>query len=160
MTDCATIREARPDEAEQLSGLALRSKGHWGYSQEFLELCRDELTIRADQIDDEKFDVVVAERNDEIAGFFALQRESPRTFELHALFVEPKHIGSGIGRDLVRHALQLVAAKSGTRLTIQGDPNADRFYKAAGARQIGSRESGSVPGRFLPLFEIRVQESQ
>jgi len=159
MTDRLTIREATPGEAECLSSLALRSKGHWGYSREFLELCRDELTIRANQIKDEQFDVVVAERNGEIAGFYALVRESARTFELHALFVEPKHIGSGIGRDLIRHALHLVATKSGTRLTIQGDPNADRFYRAAGARQIGSRESGSVPGRFLPLFEIRIQET-
>jgi hypothetical protein len=28
------------------------------------------------------------------------------------------------------------------------------FYRTVGARQVGSRESGSIPGRFLPLFEI------
>ena len=34
-----TIRNARPQEAEWLSELAVRSKGYWGYSPEFLEAC-------------------------------------------------------------------------------------------------------------------------
>lgn len=42
------------------------------------------------------------------------------------------------------------------RLTIQSDPHAVDFYIAAGARQIGVLESGSVANRFLPLLEIRI----
>jgi len=33
------------------------------------------------------------------------------------------------------------------------------FYVAVGAKQIGTRESDSVPGRFLPLFELDLKES-
>jgi len=99
---------------------------------------------------------VVAERNGEIAGFYALEKISANAFELEALFVEPEYIGSGVGRRLIQHALSIVAARSGTVLSIQGDPNAERFYLAAGAKLVGSRESESVPGRFLPLFEITI----
>ena len=42
---------------------------------------------------------------------------------------------------------------------IQGDPNASKFYEAAGARLVGTRESGSVPGRDLPLYEIDIGTS-
>jgi hypothetical protein len=39
------IRFATPDEAELLTSLAMRSKASWGYSAEFMEACRAELTI-------------------------------------------------------------------------------------------------------------------
>jgi hypothetical protein len=41
-----------------------------------------------------------------------------------------------------------------TKLIIQGDPNAERFYIAAGGVRTGTRESASIPGRFLPTFAI------
>jgi GNAT superfamily N-acetyltransferase len=75
---------------------------------------------------------------------------------LDALFVEPAHIGTGIGRLLIQHALQTLADCGAVRLIIQGDANATEFYKAAGARQTGARESGSIPGRYLPLFESEI----
>ena len=48
------------------------------------------------------------------------------------------------------HAVKLGAHT----MTIQGDPHALEFYRAAGASVIGEMESGSIPGRFLPLLEI------
>lgn len=41
------IRVARADEHADISELALRSKSYWGYSKEFLDACRDELTFDA-----------------------------------------------------------------------------------------------------------------
>jgi hypothetical protein len=40
------IRKARPDEAGELTELALRSKAHWGYDEAFMASCREELTVR------------------------------------------------------------------------------------------------------------------
>ena len=40
-----TIRRALPSEAASQSALARRSKAVWGYSPEFMEACRDELTL-------------------------------------------------------------------------------------------------------------------
>jgi len=157
MSDTIAIREAVPNEAAYLSALALRSKAHWGYSQDFIQSCEQELTYHPSQIQDDKFHFAIAHRGSEIAGFYALEMLSARRFELVALFVEPKHIGKGIGRELIQHALNVVAVQSGETVLIQGDPNAEKFYLAAGAKQIGTRESGSIAGRFLPMFEIEIR---
>ncbi len=52
MTQAAGIRDARPGEAGELSGLAFRSKAHWGYSTAFMEACRSELAVTVAQIAD------------------------------------------------------------------------------------------------------------
>jgi hypothetical protein len=39
------IRRAQVDEAGLLSDLAFRSKAHWGYPPDWLELWRPELTV-------------------------------------------------------------------------------------------------------------------
>ena len=140
-----------------LSGLALRSKAHWGYSQKFMQSCRDELRYSESQLLDSKYQFLLAERESSVAGFYALEQIAERHYELEALFIEPEHIGKGFGRQLIEHAIETVAARSGEVLRIQGDPHAERFYLAAGAKPVGTRESGSIPGRFLPLFEIRIR---
>jgi N-acetylglutamate synthase-like GNAT family acetyltransferase len=157
MPNSNKIRRAAPGEAAFLSALALRSKAHWGYSRDFIKSCEDELTYQPGQIRSHKFDFVVVENELEIMGFYAIECVSKTGYELEALFVDPKYIGKGCGRRLIQHALENIATKGGERLLIQGDPNAEQFYRAAGGRQIGSRESGSIPGRVLPLFEIPVQ---
>ena len=43
------VVDVGPDEAAALSGLALRSKGYWGYDAAFLDACRAELTLTPDQ---------------------------------------------------------------------------------------------------------------
>lgn len=89
-----------------------------------------------------------------VIGFYTVKNMSDVVCELEALFVEPKYIGTGVGRSLIQHAISLVSESSAERLIIQGDPNATDFYLAAGAHQIGTRESGSIPGRFLPVFQV------
>jgi GNAT superfamily N-acetyltransferase len=151
MNPVFTIRPAAIHESAVLSELAVRSKGHWGYSTEFLDACRDELAV-----DTQATDVQVAADGETLLGYYALADQGAGSFELDALFVDPPHIGKGVGRALLEHALATLATRGARRLTIQGDPNASRFYEAAGARLIGSRASGSIPGRQLPLYEIDV----
>lgn len=150
----ALIRKARVGEAAFLSRLALRSKAHWGYDDAFLEACRAELSVDASRLEDDEFSCFVAETGDGIVGFYSLLALSRGDCELEALFVEPAAIGAGIGRAMMRHAIDTAGALGFSRMLIQGDPHASDFYVAAGARQIGSRESGSLAGRWLPLFEI------
>ncbi len=150
------IRRAKPDEAPCLSELALRSKAHWGYSPAFLESCRSELTVDPERIDSDGYRCFVATRDNVVIGFYTVEIVAENNYELGALFVEPEYIGAGVGRSLLQHAVRSLSELGAERLIIQGDPYASRFYVAAGARQTGSRESGSVPGRFLPLFEIDI----
>jgi N-acetylglutamate synthase-like GNAT family acetyltransferase len=95
------IRDAVPDEAALLSDLARRSKEYWGYSDEFMEACRQELTVLPSNIKSSRMHYSVAERQSNLVGFYAIARLSGSEFELDALFVEPIHMGSGVGQALI-----------------------------------------------------------
>lgn len=162
MTNFA-IRAARPDEAGELSALALRSKAHWGYDRRFLDACREELTIPAEQVTARRTWVAVAQdesgaensarSHGRILGFGTIEGEPPAG-ELGMLFVDPAAIGRGVGSALFTH-LAATANKLGFhRLTIASDPNAEPFYLARGAVRIGTVPSGSIPGRVLPLLAL------
>lgn len=156
----ARVRPARVDEAQLLSALALRSKAHWGYSPEFLDACRAELTISPENMRSAAMRYFVLERAGRVIGFYALSLLTPTEIELDALFVEPAEIGNGFGRVLIEHAQRTAAALGARRLVIQSDPYAARFYQAAGGVQTGESESASVPGRFLPTFQITLPEHE
>ena len=149
------IRPARVEEARLLSDLALRSKAHWGYSAEFIEQCREELSYSEQQLRAEHMRFFVIESLQRVAGFYALKRLSANEMELEAMFVEPASIGEGFGRLLIDHAKSVASAMGAKRLVIQSDPYAQHFYVAAGGVVIGTRESASIPGRFLPTLGHR-----
>lgn len=158
--DSCRIRPALASEAALLSELAMRSKAHWGYPPAFMAACRDELRYSAAQIGSARYTFVIAERAGEPAGFYALDKASTTEVELEALFVEPACIGTGIGRALLRHAVAEATRQGAATLVIQGDPNAAAFYEAAGAVPLGARESGSIPGRMLPVYSLRLDSGR
>lgn len=153
------LRAASPAEAGFLTGLAIRSKAYWGYPPQFIDACRAELAVSSRQMNNGGVQYIVAEVATRVVGFYGLGRLSDTEFELEALFVEPARIGKGIGRALIQHALAAVAAGGRRTLIVQGDPNAERFYRVAGGVPSGTRESGSIPGRYLPLFTIPVTDA-
>ena len=104
MVKAPRIRPAQADEAEGLSALAFRSKSYWGYSSTFMEACREELRVPVANLRNETFRYNVSALNDRILGYYAIKRLSESTWELKAMFVEPTHIGKGIGRLLIEHA--------------------------------------------------------
>jgi len=145
------IRPARPDEATELSELALRSKAYWGYSDEFIEACREELTYQPEQTAGER--IMVAVVGGVVAGFYALAGEPP-VGELDGMFVDPAHIGSGAGAALFEQLVERARRADFTKLRIEADPNALGFYERQGAVQVGEEPSKSIPGRMLPLLEL------
>jgi GNAT superfamily N-acetyltransferase len=149
MSQVFGIRRAQPSQAAAVSDLALRSKGHWGYDEAFLEACRAELTYT--EADCASGDVYVAETGGEIAGFHVL-RSGGSEGELEALFVDPPWIGHGLGRQLLEHALDLARTRGVTQVRLEADPGAEGFYARHGATRIGEVPSGSVAGRVLPLM--------
>ena len=149
------LRPGRKEEARLLSDLALRSKGHWGYDQAFLDACRAELTLTPEDVLARR--VTVAEREGQVVGFYALAGTPPMG-TLEDLFVEPDHIGTGVGRALWSHAMVTARTLGFERITLEADPGAEPFYLAMGARRCGSIPSGSIPGRLLPVLEIAVEE--
>ncbi|HYG83088.1 MAG TPA: GNAT family N-acetyltransferase [Pyrinomonadaceae bacterium] len=145
----ARIRPARAGEAGLLSDLALRSKAHWGYDADFLEACREELTVSADYI--RGAPVFVLEEDGRVVGFYGL-REQGDGLELLYLFVEPAAIGGGHGKKLWAHAVETAARLGFQKISIESDPYAEAFYLAMGARRVGEVSSTLRPGRKLPLL--------
>lgn len=152
------IRDAVSHDAGLMSEIAVRSKAHWGYSAEFMADCRDELAVLPGDIESGEIMYSVVEQDQVIVGFYALEKRSESEFELEAMFVEPDRIGSGIGRALMDHAVARASRLGGRKLVIQSDPYAERFYRAAGGVVVGTRESFSISGRFLPVLEIDLGE--
>lgn len=156
MTSFPRIRLARPEEASELAELCVRSKAVWGYDQGFMTLARIALEVDPEQI--RLGDVWVATAADgSVAGMVALgPSEQPNTLDLDKLFVEPRWIRSGVGRALMTHAIDQARRRGAKRLTILADPYAAGFYERNGARLIGQAPSDAIPGRSIPLYEIRL----
>lgn len=146
------IRRARQGEGSELTDLALRSKGHWGYDDTFLAACERELTVS--NVELAHSPAYVIDDSGRIVEFYMLQPFSDSEVELTFLFVEPDEIGRGYGGRLMRHAVSTASDLEFGTMLIQGDPHADAFYRAMGARKIGTRPSESIPGRELPLYTI------
>jgi GNAT superfamily N-acetyltransferase len=148
-----SVRPARPGEAGAVSGLALRSKGFWGYDAAFLEACREDLTIEAGWCDGVR--LVVAERDGVLLGYARVAGDAP-VGELAGLFVDPDAIGSGVGGLLLREALRIAAGLGMRTLEIDSDPNAEPFYRHAGAVRVGEAVSTVDPDRRLPRLVLAV----
>lgn len=143
------IRPAAIGDIDALTDLALRSKAWWGYDETFIEKCRDELTLTTERIAVE--DIRVAEMDGVIIGFVSVMDGS-----LEDLFVEPDRIGAGTGSALFEVAKTITRDDGHRTLRIEADPNAARWYRSKGAIDIGEIPSGSIPGRMLPLLELRL----
>ena len=149
------IRPVRAGEAAALTELALRSKAHWGYSAEFMAAARSSLTQTEAVLAAQP--CFVAEEAGRLVGYYRLSGEPPEGW-LEDLFVEPSHIGSGVGRRLWEHALGTARDLGFQALRLESDPNAEGFYLARGAVRIGEVESGVEAGRILPLLRVDLTE--
>ena len=122
-----------------------------------MQACLEELTL--DQCYIKSNPTFVIEVEGSTIGFYSLEYVSASEAELGYLFVEPMFIGKGYGRKLMAHAQQKARDLGYSQIVIQGDPNAEQFYRAAGGSVVGTRKSTSIPDRELPLFRIALGES-
>ena len=147
------IRRAGPDEADALSALAARSKAHWGYDVAFMARVRDAMTLHPEDI--ERHEVWVLESTSgRPIGYHRVIPGDPA--ELEDLWVEPSSIGSGAGRILLEHAVEVARSGGASALDVDSDPNAVGFYERMGAVLVGETPSTLIPGRSLPRLRITV----
>jgi N-acetylglutamate synthase-like GNAT family acetyltransferase len=146
------IRQARAEECNALSELTMRSKAHWGYDAAFMADVREDLEIVAERFLPD-FHVYVLENDSEMIGFYSLDPVDADTVELTHLFVEPKYIGKGFGKQLWQDSLHVAQSLGFRRLTLSSDPYAEPFYASQGAARIGEKESTVRARRMLPLME-------
>jgi GNAT superfamily N-acetyltransferase len=141
-----TIQPATPHQSAELSAIALKAKGHWGYSSEQLELWRSEfLTISPEYIQANHVWVATVDSPQPL-GFAAVEQQGEEVMLEH-LWVLPEFIGKGIGKRLF-----LFVATLFPRFVFTSDPHADDFYYKLGAQKIGEYTS-VLQNRTLTKFE-------
>jgi GNAT superfamily N-acetyltransferase len=150
------IRDAVPLDVERLNRIAAAAKAHWGYPPEWLELWSLQLTIAPADIERWRFRVA-AGQNSEPLGFVAMSAAWPRHVVEH-LWVQPGSMRQGIGRALLRDALELAGAAGALGLDIEADPHAAEFYLLQGGRPAGyvPAPMPGAPERSLPRFYLDI----
>jgi GNAT superfamily N-acetyltransferase len=147
------IRIADEEEGPVLTDLAMRSKASWGYSDDFMEACREELTFTSERM--EACTVWVAVFDDTIVGMIALDgKEDGATAEVEQFFVDPEFQALGIGKALMAVLLNAAHGRGVMRLVVDSDPNAEEIYAKFGFVTTGRSPSGAIANRTLPRMEM------
>ncbi|MEP6922797.1 MAG: GNAT family N-acetyltransferase, partial [bacterium] len=97
------IRAATIQEAPALTEIAHDAKRHWGYPEHWIQHWQADLTISPEFIGNNH--VYVAEDGGELTGFYALIVRDNKA-ELEHMWVAPKHIGKGVGKELFLNAME------------------------------------------------------
>lgn len=147
------LRDPRTDETTALTELCLRSKAVWGYDAAFMAACRDELTIKPDDL--QRSWLQVAIMGYDIVGLAQVAVNGDDA-DLAKLFIEPSALRTGAGRILFDWAAREARARGARRLWIEADPDAAPFYRRMGAVDDGVVPSGSIPGRVLPRLKLEL----
>lgn len=149
------IRRALIDEAQELSTLAMRSKAHWPYPQDYLEKCVDALKVDAAYI--EQWPVFVAEVAGRVVGFFGLKTVAgePR---LDHLWILPEFIGKSVGSRLFERSVEEAKRLGWTEFWLAADPYAIGFYEKLGAALFGTVQSRIKPDLFLPHMKVDLND--
>ena len=149
------IRHAQPSEGELLTAIAHAAKRHWGYPEKWIEQWQIDLTITPEFIADNE--VFVAIVNDSIAGCCALVVTGALA-EIEHMWINPEHMGSGVGRALFEHARDRARELQLPVLELSADPNAEGFYERMGAKRVGDvpASMNGAAARVLPRMRINL----
>jgi GNAT superfamily N-acetyltransferase len=144
-----SIRDARAAEQRSLTELQLRASLHWDAYREQLLAHPDVVELPLDQIEDGL--VRVAELGGEVVGFAVLLRSAQGACELDGLFVEPGHMGAGVGRALVEDSMRIARERGASRIEVVANPEAVGFYE-----RVGFTGAAEVPTRFGPARRMHL----
>jgi ribosomal protein S18 acetylase RimI-like enzyme len=148
------VRPARPEDAGEVSRLAMRAKATWSYPAAWLDAWREELTLTEAYLRENP--AWCAEKDGRLVGFCALEADG-EGLEIGHLWVDPECQGAGIGRALMREAMKTAGRlRPAVAVRVVADPNAVSFYQALGARLTGFLPAPmpGAPSRELPVLEL------
>jgi GNAT superfamily N-acetyltransferase len=151
MSPLADFRRPRPDEAGAITELALRSKGHWGYDDAFMQALAEELTFTPADLERSTDHVEVLEADGRLVGVFRLRWRTELAY-LMDLWVDPAAMGGGHGRRLFDRAAEVARGWGKGVMELESDPYAEPFYRHLGAERVGMSPVAQVPGRAVPLM--------
>ena len=130
-----TILEASPEDASLFTEIAMISKQHWGYPEEWMALWKDDLTITEAFLEQNRGWKLLIDG--QTAGYaIVVLREG--NFEIEHCFILPGFIGQGAGKKLLQHIFSIDQYK-GAKFGVLSDPNAVAFYQKFGSWLISTR---------------------
>lgn len=140
------------EDAEDLSGVAIRSKRHWGYSKEAMELWNQSLTITEDFL--KSHTVIKATLEEEIVGFFALEEIKPVT-RIAQYWIDTPYMKKGYGSAMFKYAQQFLRENEVEKVTLLLDPHGLGFFERRGAKVLDKVEH-KVKNKFLYIVELPI----
>ena len=148
------ICRALPEEADELTQIALSAKAHWGYPDPWMEMWKPQLTFSPEYFEENESWLAVY--NGRPIAFYTLQEKDGNAW-IENLWVLPEYIGKGVGRRLFFRAGELARQRGYKILQLEADPNAAAFYEKMGMHKIGERQS-EIEGqpRRLPIMEMKL----
>ena len=154
MTENIDIVRGTPQHASVLTEITVAAKRHWDYPEKWMQIWLPMLTISPEYISEHE--TWVALLKDEFVAYYTFRQDGEDLW-LDNLWVLPGHMGLGIGKKLLAHALERSRLQGVSRLKIEADPNALGFYERMGAVKVGEHR-GEVDGqpRILPVMEINL----
>jgi GNAT superfamily N-acetyltransferase len=146
------IRKVKPEEADEMTRIALSAKAYWGYPENWMKIWEPQLTFSPEYFEEDESWVI--EADDTPTGFYTIQEKNGNGW-IENLWVLPEFMGKGIGKRLFLHAASRSRSKGHLTLQLEADPNALGFYENMGMRKVGERQY-EVDGqlRLLPVMEI------
>ena len=144
------IKKSTSELHVKLTEISFVSKKYWNYSDEWMEIWKDDLTITENFITN---NYVYHLENDvnEIVGFYAFVKFD-NYIELDSLFVSPEYIGKGFGNLLMTDFLSKVREIDFNYKKLKAEPFAEIFYKKYGFETIELQLSSKIENRYLPIM--------
>lgn len=147
------IIKANTDDHKILTEITKKSKAYWGYSNEQMEEWSDLLTIKEEYIkNNEVYKLLI---NNSTVAYYSYFSINANTLKLDNLFVLPDEIGKGYGKLLMNDFISKIKQSEKTKIILDADPNAQKFYESFGFSKIGQIET-SIKDRFLPIMELQL----
>ena len=144
------IKKSTSELHVKLTEISFVSKKYWNYSDEWMEIWKDDLTITENFITNNYVYHLENDAN-EIVGFYAFVKFD-NYIELDSLFVSPEYIGKGFGNLLMTDFLSKVREIYFNYKKLKAEPFAEIFYKKYGFETVELQLSSKIENRYLPIM--------
>ena len=144
------IKKSTSELHVKLTEISFVSKKYWNYSDEWMEIWKDDLTITENFITNNYVYHLENDAN-EIVGFYAFVKFD-NYIELDSLFVSPEYIGKGFGNILMTDFLSKVNEIDFNYKKLKAEPFAEIFYKKYGFETVELQLSSKIENRYLPIM--------
>ena len=141
------IRNAKIDESNLLTEIAIRSESYWGYDSEYMDKFKSVYNVTIEFI--MKNPTFIIEENKNIIGFYGVVSDNGMT-SLEYFFIEPEYIGQGYGKLLWNYLVSFCKVIGSKEFSIVTSPQAKEFYTKMGAKPQREVESLLKKGRMIP----------